>query len=258
MAKSTLIKNPAFNKTESAPKPGFNLAPQTNSFNSIFETPQLDEKTSDSIDRIMLEIASPDQSEEEIRQDTAQLKMIACEVKAIEKQGVLLIGERLFKARAIFGRYERGKESFTSWLNLVFKNPSSAWNVLSYYELYKSLPTRDLQSKLKEMPHRAAYMLASRKGDLNKKSEIIEKYAELRADEIISILQEVFPSAMRKEMKQNTANTLIKVIRINLKKLIAKKQNLAKNDFLAIRECKSLITALLEGKTLDTSATENE
>jgi hypothetical protein len=214
MAKPPILNNPAFNKHQGDQKANFHLAPQANPFNAIFETPTLDEKTANAIDRLMVELATPEKTEEEISQDAMQLKNLSVEVKAIEKQGVLLIGERLFKAREIFGKYEKGHESFSSWLNLVFKHRSSAYNFLSYYELYKALPNHDLRARLKEMPHKAAYVLAARKGDISKKTEVIEKYSQLRADEILSILQDVFPPAMRKEDKRSSASILIKVIRL--------------------------------------------
>jgi hypothetical protein len=106
------------------------------------------------------------------------------------------------------------------------------------------------------MPHKAAYVLAARKGDISKKTEVIEKYSQLRADEILSILQDVFPPAMRKEDKRSSASILIKVIRVNLKKLISKKRNLENDDLAAIEECKSLLNALLEAKTLTSTATK--
>jgi len=254
MAKSPTITNPVFNKDQGSSKSSFNLAPQSNPFNAIFETPVLDEKLANSIDRIMVALAAPENAEEQVRHDTIQLKNIAVEIKGIEKQGVLLIGERLFKAREIFGHYEKGNESFSSWLNIVFKHRSTAYNFLSYYELYKSLPNIELRNRLKEMPHKAAYILASRKGDITKKTEVIEKYSELRADEIIAILQDVFPPAIRKEQKRTSAYTIISAVRINLKKLISRKRSLESDEVVAIEECKSLLDALLAAKTLPGSA----
>ncbi len=245
MAK-TLITNPVFQKNLET-KPGFNLVSQANPFNSIFEIQPLDDKTLHAIDRLMFEIVRPENAnEEQVRDDLAQLKTITLEVKAIEKQGVLLIGERLFKARAILVKYGRGIESFTAWLNITFKHRSTAYNVLSYYELYKTLPNPELQKKLKEMPHKAAYVLASRKGEIGQKVEIVEKCHEMRADDIIAIIQDKFPVPIKDEKKASIPDALLDTIRANLRKLLNRKRSLKEGHFTAINECKNLLDALLQ------------
>jgi len=253
MAKSKGISNPAFQRNSADAKPGFHLAPQVNPFTSIFETSDLDEKIANAIDRLMIEMASPElaSDEEQIRKDTVQIKTITSEVKAIEKQGILLIGERLYRAREILGKYGRkGNDGFSSWLKIAFKHFSSAYNAISYYELYKALPKSDLQSKLKEMPNKAAYVLASRKGDIEQKSEIIEKYADLRADEIITIIQDKFPTVLAKERAKSSTTSLVISVRLNLKKLLSKKRYLSDSDMKAISECRDLLDAILETKFL--------
>ena len=59
------------------------------------------------------------------------------------------------------GSMEEASNPHSTWLNITFKHRSTAYNVLAYYELYKTLPNTELQKKLKEMPHKAAYVLAS-------------------------------------------------------------------------------------------------
>lgn len=253
MAKSKAISNPAFQRNAEA-KSGFHLAPQVNPFTSIFETPTLDEKVANAIDRLMLNMVNPELAadEELIRKDTIQLKSITAEVKAIEKQGILLIGERLYKAREILGRYGRkGNEGFSAWLKIAFKHFSTAYNAISYYELYKALLKPDLQNKLKEMPNKAAYVLASRKGDIEQKAEIVEKYADLRADEIITIIQDKFPTVLAKEKAKSSVTGLILSIRLNLKKLLSKKKHLGDSDLKTISECRDLLDAILETKFLN-------
>ena len=236
------ITNPVFQQKS---KDSFNLLPQVNPFNSIFDTQTLDEKSTQAIEQLMHSFITPETEDVELlRKDMFQLKNITVEVKAIEKQGVLLIGERLFRAREILRKWSKGGESFKDWLNIVFKHRSSAYNILAYYDLYKTLPSPELQKKLKEMPHKAAYVLASRKGEIQEKAEIVEKYFELRSDEIIAIVQDKFPSS-KKETKQTVADGLIDTIRANLRKLISKKSSLKEGHFTAITECQNLLGALL-------------
>lgn len=256
MAKTQTISNPAFEKNPES-KQGFNLAPKVNPFNSIFETTLLDEKTANAIDRLMVNIVSPENADEEqVRNDAIQLKNITIEVRSIEKQGILLVGERLFKAREILGKYGRTNENFTSWLKIAFKTFSTAYNAISYYELYKALPKADLQAKLKEMPNKAAYVLASRKGEIEQKAEIIEKYADLRADEIITIVQDKFPTFSKKERKKSSVQTLILSLRIGLKKILSKKRLLDDSDLKDIRECRELLNAILESKSIEVENTK--
>jgi len=245
----TIPTNPVFKKkhTEESEEPRFHLINTSNSFNSIFDTQLLDDKTANALDRLMHDLVSPETNDtEKVRDDLIQLKAITGEVKAIEKQGVLLIGERLFKARRIIGRYERSNEGFKTWLNIAFKNRSTAYNILAYYELYTTLPSPELQKRLKEMPHKAAYILASRKGELLQKTAIIEKYSEMKADEIIAIVQTQFPPLFKKELKQSVPDALIDTIRASLRKLIAKKRSLKANHVTAILDCQNLLKALLE------------
>ncbi len=42
------------------------------------------------------------------------------------------------------------------------------------------------------MPQRAAYSLANRKGDIQGKIDIIDKYFDLKSNELISIVQKEF------------------------------------------------------------------
>jgi hypothetical protein len=256
MAKSKIISNPAFERTAEA-KPGFHLAPQVNPFTSIFETALLDEKTTNAIDRLMVDLVNPETADEEqIRKDAIQLKNITVEVRAIEKQGILLVGERLCKAREILVKYGRSNDGFLSWLKIAFKQFSTAYNAISYYELYKALPKPDLQARLKEMPNKAAYVLASRKGPIEEKAEIIEKYSDLRADEIITIVQDKFPTFSKRESKKSTAQALILSVRVGLKKLLTKKRLLENEDLKAISECRELIDAILETKFVNAEGTK--
>ena len=241
-----MITNPIFQQKISE-NTSFNLVSQANPFNSIFDTQLLDDKTVNALDRLMHELVTPGtDNAERVREDLIKLKALTVEVKAIEKQGVLLIGERLFKARELIGKYERGTDGFKAWLNIAFKHRSSAYNILAYYELYKTLPTPELQKRLKEMPHKAAYILAARKGELEQKAEIINKYCDMRADEIIAIVQTQFPPLFKKEPKQSAPDALIDTIRMSLRKLIAKKRSLKETHLAAIADCQNLLKALLE------------
>jgi hypothetical protein len=246
MAK-TIVSNPVFQR-KTASEPGtdsFNLVPQINPFSSIFDLQSLDDKTAQAIELLVHDLNPPETDNiEALRADIVRLKNITVEVQAIEKQGVLLVGERLFKAREILGRWSQGSDSFRNWLNIVFKHRSSAYNVLAFYDLHQILPSPELQKKLKEMPHKAAYVLAARKGEIEAKAEIVEKHFHLKADEIIAIVQDKFPSS-KKESKQSVPDALIDTIRTGLRKLIAKRHSLKKGHFTAIAECQNLIEVLL-------------
>lgn len=82
--------------------------------------------------------------------------------------------------------------TFTLWLESTFGSRRSGYNMLTYYKLFRALPDEDLKSKYKIMPQRAAYSLANRKGDIQGKIDIIDKYFDLKSNELISIVQKEF------------------------------------------------------------------
>ncbi|WP_348660535.1 CT583 family protein [Chlamydiifrater volucris] len=126
------------------------------------------------------------------------IKQITGQIKGIQKQGVLLIGEKIFRVRQILKEMGCFETSFTDWVSLVFPTKSSAYNALAYYELYISLPDKALRKKFQSIPYKAAYMLASRKADMKKKISVVEVIQGMGNETAIDALNQFIPS-LRKE-----------------------------------------------------------
>ena len=163
------------------------------------------------------------------------------EIKAINKQGALLIGERVYKAHEILKSYVDG--TFVKWIDATFDSRRTGYNMLSYYELYLSLPNH-AKENFKKMPQKAAYMLASRGGDINKKAEIISGYHDLKASDLILLIDEQMPSSKRTS-SDNSQFSFSEILRF-LKKVQAKKNHLSDKDKETLRNVVELINSILE------------
>lgn len=195
MAKSPLFINKAFEE-KNTPPIGFHLVPQANSFQAIFQTKPLQEEDRFKIRQIleegMLSEKGEDGAEQRVQE---QLYQITEEIKAISRQGAILLGERVFRARELLKPYRDG--TFTKWLEATFSSRKTGYNFLAYYELYIHLPRDDLKEKFKQMPSRAAYILASKEGALHEKVALIEKHSSLGHQELVELIRHTFPSSSR-------------------------------------------------------------
>lgn len=120
--------------------------------------------------------------------DIEQLLDITCQIKAIQKQGIILLGEKIFKAREIINKNPLRKTSFSSWINISFKTKSSAYNALSYYELYSNLSNDELRNTFLNIPYKAAYRLSSKNICIEDKENIIPHLSGLSNSEAISVI----------------------------------------------------------------------
>ncbi|ANH79176.1 CT583 family protein [Candidatus Chlamydia sanziniae] len=122
------------------------------------------------------------------------IKTLTCQIKSIQKQHVLLIGEKIYKARKLFQILGSSEGTFSSWIDLVFHTKSSAYNALAYYELFINLPNKESQCLLQSIPYKAAYLLASRKGPIGDKITVIKKIQGLSNTAAIALLNKYLPS----------------------------------------------------------------
>ncbi len=165
-----------------------------NALRSMFGIQTLDFKESEEIEEILIENATAGETQPaQFKQDIAQLKALTAEIRSIQKQSALLLGERVFKAREILKKYRNGTTTFTQWISTTFSSRRTAYNCLSYYELYCALPEEKLKTKLQAMSHKAVYILATRTGSWEKKITIVDKFSHLKQDEIIPIIRKTFP-----------------------------------------------------------------
>lgn len=235
---TSIFENKAFQKAPSSV--GFNLVHQVNNFNTVFQTKPLDLKEASEIERLLIDNFQPDKiTEAQAVRDAEQLKLITVEIKAIGKQGTVLMGERVHRAKELLKPYKDG--TFTKWLESTFGTRKTGYNMLAYYELYTALPHEELRERLKKLPQRTAYILASRNGAIDTKAEIISEYHDKTHDEMVLLIKEKLPIASGdKRAAKNTNNRLIATMKDAF-------QQLRKNESALTDENRKDLLRLAEG-----------
>lgn len=217
--------------------PSFNLVNQTSSFQSVFDTKPLDEKEALALEKLLVDNYQPGgdaPTEEQVQVDVEQLKRLTAEIRAIGKQGVVLMGERVYKARDLLKLYRDG--TFTKWLEAAFGNRKTGYNLLSYYELHKDLPPQ-LRENLKRIPQRCAYILASRDGAFETKQEILRQYSDLPLKELDLLIKDRLPAAKGDRRTRKSSNAkLIEGLKEIAYRLEARKAELTEQEIDEVLE----------------------
>lgn len=167
-----------------------------NSFRALFDAQKMTEEEVRSMQELFSEHMAGQHDEEVVRDDFRHLVQITTEVKSIQKQAVLLIGERVARVREILQRYSDERGAFTKWLKHTFNTLKTAYNALAFYEMYQTLPDEELKKNFKAMPQKASYILASRQGDFGVKCDIIRDYRGEKQKEVLSQIFEKLPTAI--------------------------------------------------------------
>lgn len=159
-----------------------------NAFQSLFAVQELEEGEIQAIETILHSGVEPGYREEEVASDAHEIKRLTKELKAIRRQELVLIGERVAAAREVFRRYK--DRSFRDWMQLTFGSFKTGYNYLGFYDLYLSVPD-EIKGHLKDMPAKAIYVLASHKAPLEKKIEVLKNNSkEKTAESLISTIRE--------------------------------------------------------------------
>lgn len=204
------------------------------SFSGVFQTIPLSDMEKDQIENLLYHYG--DAQKQQIAKDLEELAQITCELKAIHNQSILLHGERIKKAQILLKNYKDG--AFSSWLVAVYGNRQTPYNFLQYYELYTVLSS-DLQKKIVSIPRQAIYTLASRKGSLQQKKEIVEQFSGESKEALIHRIRKTFP------LKQSDKRTKSAYTSIYSQLLKIREQLYEQTIPLSKKEKKSL-GALLE------------
>ncbi len=173
MANMNAILNQRIKKSENPSKMAA-MAKQSatgnlTSFAGVFSVSELSEKEKKLVESILKDYAH---GAETIEGDLSALLSITSEVKAINNQAAILHGERIKKAQQILTRYRDG--AFTAWLMTTYGNRQTPYNLMQYYEFYEAMP-KPLRPLIEIMPRQAVYVLASRDGNIEKKTKNCRK-----------------------------------------------------------------------------------
>ncbi|MES2199124.1 MAG: CT583 family protein [Chlamydiota bacterium] len=202
------------------------LASTHNSFNAILEVQELSDGEYKDVcaifraSRDSLDIELGEEKDQEHPEDMTALATVTKELKAINRQNIVLLGERISKAREILRYSEKG---FKQWLHLVFGSHSTGYNYLNYFELHNSLPKEHLKNKLEEMPAKAAYVLASKDASIDQKVDIIETHYTEQAKNIISHVKATLSSDEDKNLI-NPIDKLLDTLEKTVTKLFKMKE----------------------------------
>jgi hypothetical protein len=158
------------------------------SFAGVFRVAALDAKEKADLENLLKNYRLNEVYD--VDNDFKALSAITSEVKAITNQAVILHGERIKRAQDILKKYRDG--AFTAWLFTTYGNRQTPYNFLQYYEFYSAMP-QALHLKLDQMPRQVIYNLASRKGTLEKKEEIIRNYNGQPKQELLQLIRLEFP-----------------------------------------------------------------
>lgn len=206
-------------------------------FERVFQVSPLDPEQSREFELLLFESYQPGRlTEEEVGEDYRKLVSITAEIKAIHKQQILLIGERIFQVRELLKNYGDGQNTFTKWIESVFGSKRTAYNILRYYEFYHELPSVELRTHLKRMPLKAAYCLSNRQAPLDKKVLIIQNYVDQKPDDLILLIKEQLPIPEHDKRRKSGNQVTIEKMKSLCETLRKRKDVLSDDDRKAIQK----------------------
>jgi len=228
-----IFSNPAFQTTQT-PSSGFNLVSSVNTFTSIFNPKSLDPHEEVKMKKLIFE-ASEETENAQFAEDFQYVKTLTSEIRGIQKQNLVLIGERIEKVRVILKNYKDG--IFTKWLQYVFASKQTGYNILAYYLFLIALP-ENLQEVFKKLPQKTAYVLASREGAMQAKVEILQD-PTLNPENILPAIRERLPLAVtdKRATKGSTALLIDTLFKTSEKLRVSKTplNKVLKEKLIAIR-----------------------
>ncbi|MBI5273606.1 MAG: CT583 family protein [Chlamydiales bacterium] len=206
-------------------------------FERVFQVIPLDPDQSKDLELLLFESYQPGKlTEEEVGEDFQKLVSITAEIKAIHKQQVLLIGERIYQVRDLLKNYGDGQNTFTKWIERVFGSKRTAYNILRYYEFYHELPSLELKTHLKRMPLKAAYCLCNRQAPIDKKVSIIQNYLDQKPDDLILLIKEHLPIPEHDKRRKSGNQITIEKMKALCEMLKKRKKDLSEGDRRQIQE----------------------
>ncbi|MCI5052334.1 MAG: CT583 family protein [Simkaniaceae bacterium] len=215
------------------------------SFERVFEVQPLTGEESREIELLLVENFQPTRiTEEQVGQDYSEICRITAEIRAINKQQVVLIGERIFKARELFKNYGDGSNTFTQWIEKIFGSKRTAYNMLSYFEFYEQLPL-DMRSQFKQLPLKAAYCLSNRQASMEAKLNIIRAYEGQKPDDVIMLIQAQLPAAEGDGRRRSGNQMMLTKMRDLCKTLQVRKEHLSDKERRELEEIFSNLKKVL-------------
>lgn len=187
-----------------------------------------------------------EESIEKLQLDIDKIAKLSLECTSIQKQGVLLLGEKIAQAKEAFLHYVGFKALFSTWIKNTFSSEKTAYNALAFYELYLEIKEEELKEKLKKMPLKASYILASKKGDIEEKKEIIQHNYLEKSEEILREIAKKFPMDHEdKRQKKASISSLLKKMSLLLDLIELQTNQIQAGDFALLMKLSLKINKLI-------------
>lgn len=212
-------------------------------FRGMFGESKLSREEEEGIKQILMVNMQPTGSDEaEMLQDYQKLTQITSEIRAISNQSILLHGERIKKAQQVFKNYKEG--AFTEWLISTYGNRQTPYSMLQYFEFYHALPL-EKRPLIERIPKKAAYILASRHGDIALKMDVIENYKGEKQNEVIALIQEKLPIPETDKRAKPINESIINDLERALSKIAKRKKYLIKQDKARLQRLLETLSSIL-------------
>jgi len=223
-----------------------NVLLKSRSFDRVFDVQPIDESESREIELMLFENYQPSQvSEDRVGEDFREILTLTAEIRAINKQQVVLIGERVFKVRDVLKNYGDGQNTFTKWIEKVFGSKRTAYNFLKYYEFYNELPSVELKIHLKKMPLKAAYCLSNRQAPIEKKLDIVRNYQGGRVDDLLLTIKTLLPTPEDDKRRKSGNQTMIHKMQQITSTLSKRKEHLSEEDKVEVQKILTSLESFL-------------
>lgn len=212
MKKAQALVGAFINRVEGQSQEIASPAPRTpiiNSFQSTFDHQPLSASEKQAIKGIIQPYSESIVSEQ-VDKDFQEIVDITAQIRSINKQGLILIGERLEHTRSIFTRY--GQRAFNEWLIYTFGSRRTPYNILAYYHFFKQLPSNKLQQKMKQLPVQVVYTLATRPGDIQLKQQFVSNFTGQSQKELLKEISALFPIQKRSKDCHKRIESNIKLL----------------------------------------------
>lgn len=232
-------------------KPGFvegfekrETAQDSPNFRQEFIAAPLNNEEDKALQLLLFEQFKPEIEETAVDGDYKDLLLLTQQIRAIDRQSILLHGERIQKAQEVLKKYKKG--AFTSWLELTYGNRQTPYRMLRFYELFQELEKRD-RVLLEQMPKRGAYSLAMRKGNTDKKLEIIRSHYGDESDQILQAIEAILPSSEgdRRRKRKSHDKEILKALEDGIYTLKKRKEGLEESTKNRLRAICEEISSLL-------------
>lgn len=164
----------------------------------------------------------------------SSIKLLTSQIRAIQKQEILFVGERIYKVRELIKQMKNPDRTFSAWINHVFPNKASAYNALAYFEFHSKLPSLEDKATFQSIPYKAAYILAARKADITTKIEVVNSIKGMSNDQAIQVLNLKLPSSRKNntlyQKQENSLDLHIYELLIGVFSLIKKSKKLSQQN----------------------------